>query len=86
MLMKGGGASSSPWRLGADEAGDSLDWLIDLSADIVYRWLGQCSSLQVKAAERACMWVTWWRSVGYRRWGSWCGRWCGTKMVNLWVM
>src|SRR5712672_141508 len=57
-LTKRGGASSSSRRLETVEAGDSLDWLTDLSANIAYRWLGQCSSLQAKAAERACVWVT----------------------------
>ena len=40
-LMKCGGGSLSSGRLETEEAGDSLDWLIDPSANIVYQWLGQ---------------------------------------------
>src|SRR6266851_8348465 len=69
-LTKCGGASSSSRRLEMEDAGDSLEGSWDPSADITYQWLGQYSSLQAKAAETACAWVTWRRSVGYKRSGS----------------
>src|SRR6266851_5693204 len=69
-LTKRGRASSLLRRLETDEVGDSLDWLIDPLANIVYWWLGQWGSLQAKVVERACLWVTWRWSVGYRWLGS----------------